>query len=128
MNENDVGYLIIQTLTAGKGVPVKGAYITVSDPNKGDFIERILVTDSNGQTEKIELIAPNRENSMTPSGTDNYSIYNIRTDKEGYYPVENLDVPIFGGQTTVQQVLLIPVPFGYSPSPEVIIDKEPENL
>ncbi len=126
--ENDKGYLIIQTLTAGKGVPVSGAHITVTNETNGGMVERVLVTDRNGQTERIELDAPSRDNSLEPNQKDNYSIYNIRTDMEGYYPVENLDVPIFGGQTTVQQVLLIPVPLGYIRTPEVITDKEPENL
>ena len=126
--ENDIGYLIIQTLTAGKGIPVEGANITVTNETDGGLVERVLVTDRNGQTEKIALRAPSRDNSLEPNQKNNYSIYNVRTDKEGFYPVENLDVPIFGGQTTVQQVLLIPVPAGYIRTPEVIVDREPEGL
>lgn len=126
--ENDAGYLIIQTLTAGKGIPVEGANVTVTNETDGGLVERVLVTDRNGQTEKIVLRAPSRDNSLEPNQKDNYSIYNVRTDKEGFYPVENLDVPIFGGQTTVQQVLLIPVPAGYIRTPEVIVDREPEEL
>ena len=126
--ENDVGYLIIQTLTAGKGVPVPGAHITVTDEVDGGIVEKVLVTDRNGQTERIVLKAPGRDNSLSPGQGNNYSIYNVRTDKEGYFPVENLDVPIFGGQTTIQQVLLIPVPEGYIRTPEIITDDEPENL
>ncbi|MBE7012433.1 MAG: carboxypeptidase regulatory-like domain-containing protein [Ruminococcaceae bacterium] len=126
--ENDTGYLIIQAVTAGKGIPIEGAHITVTNEMDGGYVERVLTTDRNGQTEKITLKAPNRDNSLEPNQKDNYSIYNVRTDKEGFYPVENLDVPIFGGQTTVQQVLLIPVPAGYIRTPEIIVDEEPEML
>ncbi len=130
MADTDSGYLIIQVSTAGKGLPVSGAHITVStmDEKEQERVERVLLTDRNGQTEKMALPAPSRENSLTPSGTDNYSTYKIQTEKEGYYPVENLEVPIFGGRTTIQQVALIPLPLGYTAPPVIIDDKEPENL
>ena len=91
-------------------------------------IDRILVTDTNGKTETIELSAPPRENSLSPSNIDSYSKYTIQTEKEGYYPVENLEVPILGGQTTIQQVALIPLPLGYQAQTQVFIDEEPADL
>ncbi|MBR2916625.1 MAG: hypothetical protein IKC07_03375 [Clostridia bacterium] len=130
MADTDRGYLIIQVSTAGRGLPIEGAHITISrtEENERDVTEMVLLTDRNGQTEKVSLPAPNRENSLTPSGTDNYSTYKIQTEKEGYYPVENLEVPIFGGKSTIQPVALIPLPFGYTANPIIIDDKEPEDL
>lgn len=125
----DTGYLTVTVSTAGMGLPVEGAVITViRETEEGRYIERILFTDRNGRTETIELSAPPRGNSMSPYMTDDYSEYTVQTEKEGYYPVENLKVPIFGGQTTLQQVSLIPLPLGYQPKPQIITDTEPQNL
>lgn len=130
MADTDSGYLLVQVSSAGKGLPIEGAHITISktEENQQETVERVLLTDRNGQTEKLTLPAPSRENSQTPSGTDNYSTYKIQTEKEGYYPVENLEVPIFGGKTTIQPVALIPLPLGYTASPIIIDDKEPQDL
>ena len=130
-NNTDTGYLIIQVSTAGMGLPVEGAHVTVSrESENGNYVERVLVTDRNGRSEKIELAAPPRSNSMVPSDLEDYSKYTVQTEKEGYYPVENLEVPIFGGQTTLQQVSLIPLPLGYQmqPQPQIITDTEPTDL
>lgn len=126
--ENDIGYLIVQTLSGGKGIPVAGASVVISNQIGENQTEQILETNSNGQTMPVELYAPSRNNSLKPNQKNNYSIYRVRTDMEGFYPVENFNVPIFGGQTTVQQVLLIPVPVGFIGTPEVINDTEPQDL
>ena len=123
MAENiDTGYLVVQVNTAGMGLPVGDAHVMVSSKDK---TERILTTDRNGKTETIALSAPPRANSMSPGGTENYSNYRIQTSKEGYYPVENIDVPIFGGEITVQRVTLLPLPLGYAPEEEQFVDTEP---
>lgn len=128
-NGIDSGYLIVQVYTAGKGLPVSDAHVTVSSyTENGANVERIMTTDNNGKTEKIELSAPPRANSMSPEGTNDFSRYIIQTEKEGYYSVENLEVPIFGGQTTIQQVSLIPLPFGYQRATEIFVDEEPADL
>lgn len=38
-----------------------------------------------------------------------YSLYNIDTDASGFYGVRNIDVPIYPGITSIQQVELIPL-------------------
>lgn len=119
----DNGYLIIQVFAANRGLPIEGAVVTVSD-SEGNPI-RILKTDRSGNTEKIQLAAPDRRNSGTPSDLQCYSEYNIKTQKDGYYPVEDEFVPIFGGQVTIQPVALIPLPFGTYPTEEIIKDTEP---
>ncbi len=120
-----IGYLTVKVYKAGMGLPVEGAQIQVRNEAGGE-VERILITDRNGQTEKIELKAPPAANSLTPSNADSYSKYTIQTEKEGYFPVENTMVPIFADRTTLQQVALIPVPLGYNPSLQIIDDSEPK--
>ncbi len=122
----DTGYLIVQVYTAGMGLPISGAYVTVK--LKTGEAYRVLVTDINGKTEKIALSAPPGENSLNPSNTDSYEEYTVQTDKEGYYPVENLNVPILSGETTIQQVALLPLPLGYQIKPQIFVDEEPANL
>ncbi len=124
-NNLSEGYLVVNTYKAGMGLPVEGAQITIKNESNGR-VERILVTDRNGQTEKIALNAPPMSNSLVPSNPDSFSKYTIQSEKEGYYPVENIEVPIFGDRTTIQQIALIPVPLGYNPRTQVIPDTEPE--
>ncbi len=123
-NGADLGYLIVEAYKAGMGLPVEGAQITVRNESSGE-VERILITDRNGQSEKISLVAPPMGNSLTPSNPDSFSKYTIQTEMEGYYPVENIEVPVFSGQTTLQQVALIPLPLGYAAQQKVINDNEP---
>ena len=121
---SEIGYLIVQTFKAGMGLPVEGAQVTVR--NESGAVERVLTTDRNGQSETIALPAPPMANSLTPENPDSFSKYAIQTEIEGYYPVENLQVPVFSGQTTLQQVALIPLPLGYVAQPQIIEDTEPE--
>lgn len=120
---DDYGYLIIQVFAANRGLPIEGAVVTLSDL-EGKPI-RILKTDRSGNTEKITLAAPDRRNSESPSNLQNYSSYNIKTQKDGYYPIEDKSVPIFGGQVTIQPVALVPLPLGAYGKEEIIEDTEP---
>lgn len=124
-SNSDAGYLVVQVSAASREIPIAGAQVVLTSPGDGAVI-RIMETDRSGRTETIGLPAPPRGNSMHPDGSVNYSIYNIRTDKEGYYSVENIDVPVFGGQVTVQQVALIPLPLGSMGRTEVFRDIEPD--
>lgn len=123
----DFGYLVVEAFTAGRGLPVSGAQITVSSGY--DEVIRILETDENGRTEQISLAAPPRKNSLSPQNPDSFSSYTIDTEKAGYYPVQNTMVPLFGGEVTIQQVTLLPLPFGYDKGKEIkVVDSENKNL
>ena len=122
MNQNQAapadsgkGYLIVRASTALGAIPVPGATVTVrqglSDtfsPNRGAVI-RVLTTDQDGRTERIELDAPPRSQSMQPSGGVPFATYNIDVEAPGFYRLFFSSVPIYDTITSIQPAMLIPV-------------------
>ncbi len=110
---NNFGKLIVRARTAGGTIPVEGAmvYIRSYINDAGDESDVIfsLRTNVDGETATVELPAPPRQNSLIPDSEGNeYSGYNVEVRKNGYYTVENIDVPIFEGITSIQTAELIP--------------------
>ncbi len=108
----EFGYLVVNVRTARGAFPVEGAIVTVSDTDIGENNTGVIssmVTDSSGSTIKIPLSAPSLSRSLVPGDEKPYSVYNISTTAEGFYSVENINVPIFSGITSIQPVELIPV-------------------
>ncbi len=102
------GTLTIVVQTAGGALPVPGAKVTVSDAGGSPL--RRLTTDENGRTPTLILEAPPVGNSLFPGGNQPYAVYQIRTEKEGFYATDNHNAPIFAGINSVQPVELIPKP------------------
>ena len=105
------GYIKVQASIANGAMPISGAQVSV----RQDGIELVLtVTDENGETEEIPLKAPSKalseqyETVMRP-----YSVYDVFTDKDGYVPVRNLNVPVFDGIVSIQSVNMRRLPEDY---------------
>ena len=109
------GYLIVRASTALGAIPVRGATVTVRQDLGDTFSEergsviRVLVTDRDGRTEKIELDAPAREQSMLPNGSVPYATYNIDVEAPGYYRLFFNNVPVYDTITSIQPAILIPI-------------------
>ena len=103
------GYLTSRIYTSS--LPVEGAVITVIKRENGrQEIVGKRTTDKNGLIAPITIPAPDEALSMEPSDAVVFSTVDVRVDKEGFYTVEIKDVQIFGGQTTVVDTPLIPLP------------------
>lgn len=128
--EKGNGMLIVQVFTADQTLPVSDATVMVSKSGEeGETLVRMMKTDKNGKTEAIKLPAPPAENSLTPGNTDLFNKYNIRVDYPRYYTTENLDVPIFEGQTSIQSISLVPLPEGEEKGKTVtVVETEPTDL
>lgn len=111
MPNTDTGYLVVAVSAARGNFPIEGARVRVyATENEDTRLLYTLITDSAGRTEKIELPAPPREASQTPdTGEIPYASYNIDTDYEGYYTIENINAPIYSGITSIQNVAMIPI-------------------
>lgn len=106
----DVGYLIVNVSTARGAIPLSGATVAVMyDEEDNTSVFTVLVTGSNGKTEKIELPAPPRSLSETPGNSKPYATYTISVEKEGYYTVTDNSVPVFSGITSIQPVEMLPL-------------------
>ncbi len=105
------GYLKVMVTAADNALPIEGATVTITT---GVGEEETLInkqtTNSSGETIRIELPAPPRELSLTPGNTNTFAKYNVRIDFPGYYTVENIDVPVFDGQVSMQPTQMIPLP------------------
>ena len=109
----EYGYLTVTVSTAGGALPVEGALITIkgAEEENSDVIENVI-SDRGGICPPVRLPAPPKINSSIPGGGKTSARYNIETDKDGFYSVRNLFVPVYAGINSVQPVILIPVALG----------------
>lgn len=111
MPNTDTGYLVVAVSAARGNFPIEGAKVRVySTENEDIQLLYTLTTDSSGRTEKIELPTPPLAASRTPdAGEIPYASYNITTDYDGYYTIENINAPVYSGITSIQNVAMIPI-------------------
>ena len=124
----ETGFLAVQVYIADRAIPVEGASVIISRINEegGEDVIRILKTDASGITETVELTAPPSENSLSPGDAEKYGRYNIRVDKTGYYTIENMNVPVFADNKSIQPVSMIPLPYGEENGKRItFVEREP---
>ncbi len=109
----DVGYLSVAAGTANKAYPLPGvrAEIYLENENGDTALLRSLTTNASGLAEPVEIPTPPAENSLSPddNSAKTSGRVRIRLYKEGYYPVEAVSVPVFGGVRSIQYFDLIPI-------------------
>ena len=112
------GYLIIHVTTAGGAIPLEGAKIDVqkyekesgSEPaTRGDTIAS-LVSGIDGNTVRIPLTAPPKILSESPGNGTPYALYTVNVTLDGYNSQSFAGIPIFDGITSIQPVILVPLP------------------
>lgn len=110
----EVGYLTVSAGTANRAYPVTDARAEILLPEDGEYrLYRIVVTGDDGTAERIPLPTPPASLSQTPdSAFLPYTTAQVRIYREGYYPVEAAEVPVFPGITSLQYFDLIPLAEG----------------
>ena len=112
------GYLILHVTTAGGAIPLEGVKISVNryDPevssepqSRGDTIAS-PVSDRDGNTVRIPLSAPPKRLSESPGNSVPFSLYSVDAVLDGYYSQSYAGIPIFDGVTSVQPIVMIPLP------------------
>ena len=132
------GYLIVHVTTARGAIPLEGALVTVRnyrpefEEGRGDVLYT-LVSGRDGNTDRIELPAPAKGDSLTPGKAQPFSIYNLDVRLEGYRGQSYFALPIFDGITAVQPVDLIPLSENgrlevLRPSDDRFYENAPPNL
>ena len=109
---NDRGVLIVNVGYGEKAYPLENAMVSVLQ-KKEDALEIISVTqtDESGKSEPIVIETPRVELSLTPAPDSlPYAKVTIDVEKEGFYKAQFIDVPVFSGVVSVQNVNLIPHP------------------
>lgn len=136
-----IGKIIFRVTTAGGAIPLEGAQVVVrqrgadTHPNRGDAVA-VMTSDVSGKTPVLELPAPARALSMSPSpdgAAPPFACYDAEVSLEGYYVMEYVCIPVFDGITSIQPSTLTPLPEngrpdGANPEDTVIFEGENPNL
>lgn len=123
------GYLKVMVTAADNALPIEGATVTVTSITGGNTtLINKQTTSRSGETERIELPAPPKELSLTPGNSNTYAKYNVRVDFPGYYTVENVDVPVFDGQVSMQPTQMIPLPLSEQSGKKITVYEDQIEL
>lgn len=116
-NQNtSFGNLSINVTSSLGTLPINNATISISITGEPDSVIETLTTNSSGQTQTIELPAPDIEYSTNPNNEVRpYSEYDISVSAPGYEPIVVSGTEILPDVTAVQPITMIPVE---TPEPE----------
>ena len=104
-NMPDTGSLRVD-VTDRNGRPIDGATADISITGEPESTLESIQTDSNGQTESVELPAPPFEYTENPGVTQPYSEYSIIVRAPGFAPVSINGIDIFSSRRSIQDVRL----------------------
>ena len=104
-NMPDTGSLRVD-VTDQDGRPIDGATAEISITGEPENTLESIQTDSNGQTESVELPAPPFEYTENPGVTQPYSEYSIIVRAPGFAPVSINGIDIFSSRRSIQDVRL----------------------
>lgn len=104
-NMPDTGSLRVD-VTNRDGIPIDGATAEISITGEPETTLESIQTDSNGQTESVELPAPPFEYTENPGVTQPYSEYSIIVRAPGFAPVSINGIDIFSSRRSIQDVRL----------------------
>lgn len=108
-NRQYYGNLRISVVTSGELRPIAGALVTIAyteEPSQAIFEG---VTDISGETEEIQLTAPDFDYSQAPSEIQPYTDYNITVEASGYEPALVSGTEILPDRVAIQQIKLVPL-------------------
>ncbi|MCM1286668.1 MAG: peptidoglycan-binding protein [Clostridium sp.] len=109
-NNIDTGKLRIRVTGPEGIVPIDNASIQIANTGTPNTVLETINTDTNGNTETIDLAAPPVEYSMEPTDNQPYSEYNIRINAPGYSEQLITGIQIFSTQIGIQNIRLVPNP------------------
>ncbi len=101
------GFLRVSVYDQSEGRPINNIEVVIEGAGEnGNVIER-LITDSSGNTEQIDLSAPNIEYSFEPqSEVRPYSEYNVTVNADGFEPYKIEGVQILQDTLALQNIFL----------------------
>ena len=106
------GYIEVNVRTGDQSEPVKNASVEISAISEGNrvFISS-GITDESGTAPLFEVPAPSASFSQAPNPEKRpYSLYDINVTAKGFFNTRSVDVPVFGGITSVQTFSMVPSP------------------
>ena len=121
-NINNEGFFQAFVTSFVSGRPIENASVEITYPeyNNNNVIDN-LTTDSSGKTPTITLRTPPLQYSMVPLSSQPYSVYNILVRAKGYEEVEIAGAEVLPGETSIQNIELIPIDETEPESAEVFV-------
>lgn len=108
-NPQVFGSLRISVLSTESYTPIPGAQVTISYTEEPSGIIYTGITDISGETEQIQLTAPEFSYSQAPSEVQPYTDYNITVEAVGYEPVLVSGTEILPDRLALQQIRMKPL-------------------
>lgn len=126
-NMPDTGSLRVD-VTDQNGKPIDGATADISITGEPESTLESIHTDSNGQTESVELPAPPFEYTENPGVTQPYSEYSIIVRAPGFAPVSINGIDIFSSRRSIQDVRLTEVSQVVTIGPNTLFGDYPPKI
>ncbi|GHV10677.1 hypothetical protein FACS1894219_00560 [Clostridia bacterium] len=102
------GYFTAIVTTALGAKPVEGAVVSLYDPDGTLLFE--LTSDNNGNTDTVEVTAPDKERTLDPNASGPYhTSLNVAVEAEGYSLVTVENAEIYDTETTQLPVTMHPI-------------------
>ena len=122
----EIGGLVVTVDSIDIARPIERARVVISPTENPTEILYELTTNISGQTELVELAAPNVNLSLEPSDVRPYSEYNALIEAEGFYPAEIKGIQILASRIAYLTVNMFP---SETPGDEIeVIDIYPHTL
>lgn len=103
------GTLIVRTFVSRAQIPVPGSTVVVARTvGQQQEILAVRITDESGIAGPIELPAPEVASSLSPDQVDPFSSYTLLVEHPGFEVATFLDLQVFPGVQTIQDVPLVP--------------------
>ena len=102
------GYIQVHAYTSYAQLPLKDVAVTITAEDGTAIAMRL--TDQSGQIQPIAIPVPDRSASTSPgTGEQPYTNVNIYARLRGFEQIENENVQVFPGTTTMQNLEMIPL-------------------
>lgn len=107
-NATDSGFLQVSVVAGDTMKPIQDARVSISYSGEPETDIEQLVTDSDGQTDAVELAAPPVEYSMEPGDVQPYAEYSVTVTASGYESFNVSGISLFADTTALQGIRLVP--------------------
>ena len=107
-NATDSGFLQVSVVAGDTMKPLQDARVSISYSGEPETDIEQLVTDSDGQTDAVELAARPIEYSMEPGDVQPYAEYSVTVTASGYESFNVSGISLFADTTALQGIRLVP--------------------
>lgn len=105
---DEIGGLVVTVHSIDVATPIENASVVISPTETPSEILYELTTNSSGQTELVELAAPNVNLSLEPTNVRPYSEYNALIVADGYHPTQIQGIQILASRIAYLDVNMFP--------------------